>query len=467
MKNKPIQQDLELQASWSQKLQSIIKRRRLAVYMIIGGFLVLLIIFNLGNFFLLNQMRAQLESEQELRLKSVAILAANLIEKNLQDEGLLSLEFGQENQITLLLIQDQLMSIKKTHQLEGLFIIDAKYTTIVDSYSDFEFDISHAYLKEDSTTIKQAWSGIPVASPIHILNDQRFMNAYAPVHNLTGQTMGILVTEANAYFFDLVEQYKNTFFVTATVSIGIFILFVTFILYALRLLIRTQESLSKSERLAMMGQMSAVLAHEIRNPLGIIRGTADVLKSRYQNEKKPDQLFQYIPDEVNRLNKLVNDFLLLGKESKLNFEKNDLNKLIEATIEKMKLNNEQSKVKFHFDAKAIEPFPFDLDAMQQVLINLFRNSMQSIESEGDIVIKTNYLNNKHKNFYQVQIIDSGSGIENPDAIFEPFYTTKSSGSGLGLPVSKKIIEGHGGNIEVESQPGNGTTITINLPVENH
>lgn len=448
--------------SWAKRLQLIIKRRRLAVYMIIGGFLILLVVYNFGNFLFLQQMQQEFESELELRLISISTLSANLVEKNLQQSFS---EFGLEDQITQLIIQDQLINIKRMHQLEGLFIIDENYRTKIDSYENLEFSISHSYLREDSTTIKRAWEGIPAASAVHTLNDQRFMSAYAPVRNDNGLVIGVLVTEANAYFFDILERYRNTFLITATVSIGVFVLFTTFILYALRLLIQTQESLSKSERLAMMGQMSAVLAHEIRNPLGIIRGTADVLKSRYQNKKHPDQLFHYIPDEVSRLNKLVNDFLILSKDSNLNFEKNDINNLIAETIEKMKLNDEKKNVEFQLEVSPLEAFLFDRSAVQQVLINLLRNSMQALQEGGEITIKTLKLDIQGTPYSQVQIIDSGSGIEDVENIFEPFYTTKSSGSGLGMPVSKKIIESHGGYITVDSQVGNGTTVTIQLPIE--
>jgi signal transduction histidine kinase len=450
--------------SWSRQLQTIIKRRRLSVIMIVGGFLLLLVLFNVANFFFLHQMRSQLESELDIRLRSVAILSANLVENFLRREQLASLEYGIESEVTLLIIQDRLNEIKRTHQLEGLFIIDENYDTLLDSYAELDLNVSRTYLVGDSINVGRAWAGVPGASPLHVLERQKFKSAYAPLRNLSGDVIGILVTEANAYFFHILERYRNTFLIAAMGSAGIFVLFAAFIIYALRLLIRTQETLSKSERLAMMGQMSAVLAHEIRNPLGIIRGTADVLKSRYENQQTPDPLFHYIPDEVNRLNKLVNDFLILSRDSQLSYEENDLNELINEIVQKAQLDDEKTPVRFQIEAGGIAPFKFDRNGIAQVLMNLVRNSMQATTSDGLIRIKARAIEKRRKSYVQIEIQDSGHGIDgDPRVIFEPFYTTKSTGSGLGMPVSKRIVETHGGKIEVESRPGVGTNVTIILP----
>ncbi len=430
--------------------------------MIIGIFLALLVLYNVGNFIFLNQMSDQLEKELSARLISITILSTALVENEFPE----SFAADSENEFTIFSVRNRLQEIKTKNQLEGLFIIDENLNTVVDSYQDFELNISRTYLKDDLPWIEQARQGIPASGPLHVLDDQKFKSAYAPIRNLSGEVIGVLTAEANAYFFILLDTYRGTFLITAMISAGVFILFALFLLYALRLLIRTQKSLRDTEKLAMMGQMSAVLAHEIRNPLGIIRGTADVLRTRYEKKTEPDPMFLYIPDEVNRLNTLVNNFLTLSKDSTLSTSKQDINQLIKDTVEKIKLEIKRDSVNFDLHTAELQPFYFDLDGIQQVVINLVRNSLQAIDSKGNISITAEKIIRKKNAFVMVNITDDGQGIEgDPQAVFEPFFTTKSSGSGLGMAISKKIIQNHNGWINIESKPGQQTTVSFVIPYQ--
>jgi signal transduction histidine kinase len=441
--------------SWTKQLHVIIKRRKLLVILIITIFLFLLVLYNIGNFLFLHQITNQLERELDLRLNSITRLAATMVENEL-------IESIKDNET---MIRNRLQNIRTQHQLEGLFIIDRNLNTLLDSYRDFELNIKRTYLSEDSSWIERAWDGLPNPGPLHIVEDQKFKSAYAPIRDYYGdEIIGVLVAEANVDFFDLLESYRSTFLATALISAGIFILFTTFLLYALRLLIKTQENLRKTERFAMMGHMSAVLAHEIRNPLGIIRGTADILKSRYESKKDPDPMFQYIPDEVNRLNKLVNNFLVLSKDSEINLSKQDLNQLIEDALEKIKLDMDDHSIRFERIKSELQPFYFDKDGIQQVIINFIQNSIHAFESGGQITIKTEQIEKKKSKYIQTTITDNGPGIDgNPFVVFEPFYTTKSTGSGLGMAISKRIIENHSGWVQIESDKGKGTTVFFGIP----
>ena len=115
------------------------------------------------------------------------------------------------------------------------------------------------------------------------------------------------------------------------------------------MLLKTESELQKSQRLAIMGQMAATVAHEIRNPLGIIKSTSDVLREKYQNTSTPDEMFNFINEEINRLNRLVNDFLSFSREPNLNITVNDLHKLVQEAITSFKA--EDSRVSFEPDKK--------------------------------------------------------------------------------------------------------------------
>jgi len=196
--------------TWTQQLQTIIKRRKMLVVMIISAFLVLLVLYNVGNFIFLNQISNQLEQELELRLTSVTKLATTVLESEIME----TLTEDERN---------RLQGIRTQHQLEGLYIIDENYNTILDSYRDFELTIKRTYLVDDSLWINQAWQGLHTSGPLHILDDQKFKSAYSPVRNYYGEMIGILVAEANVDFFDLLEAYRSTFFITVLISAGVFV----------------------------------------------------------------------------------------------------------------------------------------------------------------------------------------------------------------------------------------------------
>jgi signal transduction histidine kinase len=232
------------------------------------------------------------------------------------------------------------------------------------------------------------------------------------------------------------------------------------------LLIRTHESVQQSEKLAAMGRMAASMAHEIRNPLGIIKGTADVLKEKFAAEKKSDELFDYISAEVQRLNYLINNFLSFAREPKLNLKIANLKTVIEKAVAAIEREEHNFDILITTNLNSDVPdFAFDENAIQQVLFNLLINAQQAFQKNGTIETSLKKISLRNKKFAEITIADNGPGIESDTAkIFEPFFTTKSTGSGLGLTISKQIVEKHGGRIEVSTVIGVGSTFKIYLPI---
>ena len=222
--------------------------------------------------------------------------------------------------------------------------------------------------------------------------------------------------------------------------------------------------LDEAQRL-LIGECAAV-AHELRNPLGVIKATADVVKLKYENKGQPDELFDYIGKEVNRLNNLVNDFLSFAREIKLNKKTSDIVHTIQKAISAFERDCHEKDISISIlKIDTIAPIDFDEDKIQQVLYNLLVNATQAIENNGEVTVEISCILQKGKNFAEIKVKDTGKGIEGDlQKIFEPFYTTKSSGSGLGLAITKQIIEKHGGWIDVESVKNKGTTISFYLPI---
>lgn len=443
--------------------EGLLRKRKASVRLLVLSTILLLLAFNLGSWLFLRQMDNYLEKELEKRLLSMA----RLTDRILRAQYIESLLSNNELDLNPQLFQPVLSDLINKEQLEGAFIIDRGFRVLVDGQRELPLDSRRTYLKLDSAAIAQAWQGEISVAPIHVVQGNRFKNVYAPIRDISLEVVALLVLEANADFFEILGLFKRGLIIGSLVSFGLMIVFSFFISWMIALLIRTHESLRRSEKLAVMGQMAASMAHEIRNPLGIIKSTADVLKEKYADKQQPDELFDYISEEVRRLNHLVNNFLSLAREPKLNFKSANLNEVIQraaAAIERERLGK---KIMIQFTAaEQLQLERLDEDALQQVLFNMLINSIQAITDEGRIDITLQRVTLKNKNYAQIQISDTGIGIEGDlDRIFEPFYSTKSSGSGLGLAISKQIIEKHGGRIAVTSRPGEGTTFQLYLPLE--
>lgn len=224
-----------------------------------------------------------------------------------------------------------------------------------------------------------------------------------------------------------------------------------------------QNYLLKHEHLADMGKLATTAAHEIKTPLVAIGGYARRALNNLKNKKPDHRDLEIIISEVKRLEKLTSQILDYSKDTELSLSKRDLNRLIQETLEvleeRLKFSNIQLKTRFSEDTLEAK---FDSERIKQVLFNLFGNAIEAMPQGGSLTITTK----KKKNSVKLEIEDTGKGIpeEEKKRLFIPFYTSKSKGSGLGLPVSKKIIADHKGTIEVQSQVNVGTKFTIFLPL---
>ncbi|MDZ7263789.1 MAG: ATP-binding protein [candidate division KSB1 bacterium] len=443
--------------------ERLLKKRKASVRLLVLSTILLLLAFNLGSWLFLRQMDNYLEKELEKRLMSMA----RLTDRILRSQYIESLLSNNEMDLNPQLFKPVLSDLILKEQLEGAFIIDQGYRVLVDGQRELPLESRRTYLIVDSAAIARAWQGEISVAPSHIVQGNRFKNVYTPIRDISLEVVALLVLEANADFFEILGLFKRGLIIGSLVSFGLMIVFSFFISWMITLLIRTQESLRRSEKLAAMGQMAASVAHEIRNPLGIIKSTADVLKEKYADREQPDELFDYISEEVRRLNHLVNNFLSFAREPKLNLKTANVNEIIQRAVKAIVREQCEQQIAIHITAaEQLVCDRIDEDAMQQVLFNMLINAIQAIAEEGRIDIRLQRVAVKNKEYAQIQISDTGRGIEGDiEKIFEPFYSTKSSGSGLGLTISKQIIEKHGGRIEVASLPGEGTTFRLYLPLQ--
>lgn len=224
----------------------------------------------------------------------------------------------------------------------------------------------------------------------------------------------------------------------------------------------TQDKLLRSERLATIGKMAAHVAHEIRNPLTAIGGFAKTILKNPDKSKNVTQGAKIIENEVLRLEKILRNVLNFTRISKPFKRKRDINEIVQETITLQKQTLKDGIVIATNFYKNIPEFYFDDEQIKQALMNVLANSVLSIENEGKVTIRT--LQDNHQAI--IEIKDTGIGISDEHLIniFNPFFTTRQGGTGLGLAVTQRILEGHGGEIEVESKINKGTMFRLILPL---
>ncbi|MBK6689658.1 MAG: hypothetical protein IPG45_34655 [Deltaproteobacteria bacterium] len=227
------------------------------------------------------------------------------------------------------------------------------------------------------------------------------------------------------------------------------------------------ERLRERERLAAIGSMAAGLAHEIRNPLGAIKGAAEYLDPSAYQKQEQGELLQVIIDETNRLNSVVSQFLDYARPFRANLQATDVNELLKKTAKLLEAQKGEQSGGLILDLDDRLPtITADSEQIKQVLINLIINGREASQGSGkDVTVATRYL--PERGLIEVRIKDQGVGIppEDLEKIFIPFFTTKPQGTGLGLAVCQRIVMNHNGIIYPESKVGAGTEFVIQLPVQ--
>jgi signal transduction histidine kinase len=231
-----------------------------------------------------------------------------------------------------------------------------------------------------------------------------------------------------------------------------------------------QKRLIEQEKFRSLGEMTANIAHEIKNPLVIIGGFAKRLAKKMQNEQKEDKYIEIILKEVARLEAILNEILNYVKEGPSISETCVINDFLDEILYLLStdISWEQVSITKRFDT-TLPPMPCDSQQLKQVFINIFMNAYEAMNGRGRLTVKTAPASFNNQPFVSISINDTGGGI-NPaviDNIFNPFFTTKERGTGLGLAISNKIINNHNGHIDIENTVGKGVTFIVYLPLKNN
>ena len=229
---------------------------------------------------------------------------------------------------------------------------------------------------------------------------------------------------------------------------------------------KAQAEVRRSERLAALGQLTAGLAHELRNPMGTMKTSAELLARNVPPENAiAREMAGYIQEEVDRTNSLITRFLDFARPQHLKMSSGDLTATLDRAIdqfERDKSGSAASVTVFKNYSPDIPSIEFDAQLLERVFYNLVMNAAQASPESGVVTVKTRLAGEQ----VEIAVIDRGTGIELKDreSIFNPFFTTKSDGVGLGLAIVSKIVDEHGGTITVESTPREGSVFRVFLPL---
>jgi PAS domain S-box-containing protein len=224
-----------------------------------------------------------------------------------------------------------------------------------------------------------------------------------------------------------------------------------------------QSQMELKERFTLLGEMSAGIAHELRNPMGAIAGFAKLLSRKLDKGDERKSIADAIEKEIEGMNRVISELLTFTKPTDLNLSETEIKSLIEDTLTSMPSNS----VKINLNLDPIPTIEADEVLLKHALINLFQNAIEAMPEGGELKIVTSYKSQVISPEVEIEISDTGIGIpeDRLKRIFHPFFTTKEKGTGLGLSLVQKIILYHGGRIEVGSREGKGTTFRIYLPIK--
>ncbi|MDT3698111.1 MAG: ATP-binding protein [Thermincola sp.] len=224
-----------------------------------------------------------------------------------------------------------------------------------------------------------------------------------------------------------------------------------------------EEQLERSSHLASLGRLVAGVAHEIRNPLGIMKATVQVMQDDFREQEQLEEYLKVLNEQIDRQNKIIRELLDYAKPVPPIFQTVDVNDIVKSLFSFAKSYFQQHNVEADFQpANDLPPVKADVEKLKQAFLNLIFNSVEAMPEGGQITVRTALKDD----FVVLEFFDNGRGIPENDIskLFDPFFTTKNTGTGLGLAIVHNIIELHHGKTEVQSKPGEGAVFRITLPI---
>ncbi|RKY73050.1 MAG: hypothetical protein DRQ14_04990 [Candidatus Latescibacterota bacterium] len=304
----------------------------------------------------------------------------------------------------------------------------------------------------------RAAAGQTSSSRLYKVGGSYLKSAYAPVRDEGGHVVAVIGVEGSAEYFSTLSHIRRYFVTFGLFGLLLAVAVASLAYYALSWLSSAEEALARAEVSEAMGRMAAQMAHEIRNPLSIVRTAAVRLRSKYGEGVDP-KLVDFILEEVDRIRELTDHYLSLSREETINPEPCDLVVLVRDVVEVLPEDGPQVEVDLPPKPVVVNVDP---NRIRQVLLNLLSNAEDAVSEVPDPRITVSLRRSRRGAYISVE--DNGQGVphEVREKIFHPFFTTKEKGSGLGLYIVRRIVRAHGGEVHLRSRPGR-TSFVVFLP----
>ena len=412
-----------------------------------------------GLLLLYRGSRQHLDEALGQRLLAVAGTAAQLIDGDV----LPSWAFDPEPQLEMIWLASRLEQIRQDNELAEITLCDPDGHVLISATGRLERGELNLFWELDRPAVALARQGLPAASRLYRSGPLYQKSAHVPVPDRGGEVAGVLTVEGNADFLDsLAVLRRGAGAIIAAVIAGLALLG-GLLWRSQRSLERARARLMQQENLAAMGRLTAGIAHEIRNPLSIIRGAGQHLQQLLDEHGLADEAAGYIPQEVDRLDRILGGYLAFGADDGPLLQPVDLAAVIRRTARLMAADLERSGVRLEI----AEPLPAamvegDPHRLQQILMNLLLNARDAMPDGGAVALAL-AADAQH---WRLTVMDNGCGLGDADCeqAFAPFWSRKEQGSGLGLTVSRRLAEQHGGSLTLAAGAGgSGCTASLVLP----
>lgn len=420
-------------------------------------FAVAAILVTVGSaWFADHRVRAALTSEAEARLLRVATTAASQI----SPESIAAIQGSGEESAEYLSAQVPLVTLRSATGVANASLIDASHRTLVDARAPEGTEgLPTALDSLAGRELATALGGRPAVSRPFRHAGQWLRAGFAPLGPAGMAPVGAVAIEAEATDVPLLADLARGLWLIALMSGIAIAVLAGLIIRASISAARLERRLSRSESLAAMGRLTATLAHEINNPLAIIRGSAERLR---RDEPASRRMADSVIEEVDRLSRTLRRYLQFAKGGEVTAGSGDAIVALDATLALLEGELVARRVTFERRGEAIAaPVSLDNESLKQVYLNLMLNAIEAMPEGGRLVIATI----ERGGGYEVSIADDGPGIapEVLKRLGSPFFTTKAQGSGLGLFLARRLAQAAAGDLTIESESGRGTICTLRLP----
>ncbi len=425
---------------------------------VVGGLsLALLIAVNVAYRIAFSDFRQSLDQQLGDQLTSLAEGLAGGIPAE-EAERLVGDDFDPA---AYLRVHDLMRTFADGNQLSSVALLDTLWSDPFADSPDSLNSLVYSLLDRDGQWALM--SGLTWTSPTYQWGDSYYRSAAAPiVDGATGRTVAIVRIEAAAGYFgslDRLESVAILIHLSSAVLAVVLVALFAWYSYSSR---QWDARLLHSEKLIGLGRLAATIAHEIKNPLGIIKATAQRLQ-RVDDPEKRVELLRYIPEEVDRLNRILTGYLRVASPDQAERFAIALDEKLPGWMDHAFGHEDATLGRWTINVEPCGRILSDQDSPKQVLLNLVNNAFDAGPTDGNVAVDWRAGAN---GWGRLIVSDRGPGIPRKmrERVFEPFYTTKAKGSGLGLHAVRMMVERDGGRVVIEDNPGGGTRVVVEWPL---